>query len=319
MTSSGLTDVELIMVGYHSRHQMEGLLAGLPDDLACAIVDNASNADDLKGLAESRPNTRYVDTGGGAGYARAANLGARTSTADYLVFVNPDTRPSASLLAAIVDDVRSDPSCISSSPLNVGADGTAELGVGGWEPSLPRALVHAVGLHLRFPRAGLFARPAVNEQIQLDWVTGSCMAVARAKFFEVGPFDERFYVYSEDVAFGNSARALGYHQRLRTDLTLTHNTGGSGAPSKEMLRLRGASMRRYLRMHHSILVTALMVAIVGLGYIVRAVLYGARGRRERAAGNWAFAKGVFTGRAKVGGVEVSRQRVLEAARPANTA
>src|SRR5205823_6916 len=141
------------------------------------IVDNVQNKDALREFADERPNTRYVDSGGGQGFARAANIGVRSSQQDVVVLVNPDTRPTIETLQAIVDDVRGDASLISSSPLNVGRDGAPEFGVGGWEPTVPRALVHTLALHKLFRRAGLFAKPSVGERIDLDWVTGACMAI----------------------------------------------------------------------------------------------------------------------------------------------
>jgi GT2 family glycosyltransferase len=235
------------------------------------------------------------------GFARAANIGARTSTAEFLVFVNPDTRPTVAHLAALVEDVATDTACSASGAMVVDGDGRASLGVGGWEPSLRRAAVHAAGLHKRFPRAGIFARPSVGEQAALDWVSGSCLAVRRQTFLDLGCFDEDFYVYNEDVAFGRTSRARGLTPRLRTDVLIPGSTGDSGAPSLEMMRLRGASMTRYLKKHHPWLRAELTAAVIGLGYLARAVQRTVLGDRATAAEHWAYAVGSFTGRAFVGG------------------
>jgi N-acetylglucosaminyl-diphospho-decaprenol L-rhamnosyltransferase len=298
---------ELVIVSYHSRPQIEQLLATLPAALPVAIVDNASGADELEQLCAARANTRYVDSGGGAGFARAANLGVRSSGYDYVVLVNPDTRPSVAVLESLVDDVVADPACVSSSALNVGHDGRSELGAGGWEPSIRRALVHAAALHKIFPHSGLFARPEVGEDIQVDWVTGACMALGRERFLALGGFDERYYVYSEDVALGRTIRQQGLRQKLRTDLTVQHASGGSGAPSLEMMRLRGASMARYLRHTRPLAPARAAAAVVGGGYVVRAAASRALGRRTRAAEHWAYAQGAFTARAWVGGNEVTNR------------
>jgi GT2 family glycosyltransferase len=307
VTAARLIDFEVVIVSYHSKHQIEGLLAGLPAELPVAIIDNAKNADHLREFAAARPLTRYVDSGGGAGYPRAANLGLSSTQFEYAIMLNPDARPSIDTLHAIVDDVRADVTCASSSPLNVDPHGTPEFGVGGWEPTVRRAIVHALALHKFFPRAGLYARPRVGERIQLDWVTGSCMAVEIARFTQLGRFDDRYYVYNEDMAYGHAARANGMYQKLRTDLTSTHATGGSGAPSLEMLRLRGASMRRYL-LHRRKRTPAIAIAtIMGLGYLLRTIAYRLMGKTARASEDWAYVKGIFTGKAWVGGEEVTNR------------
>ncbi|MGY2078785.1 glycosyltransferase family 2 protein [Modestobacter sp. SYSU DS0657] len=297
-------DVELVVVAYRSRTQVEQMLAGLPADLPVVVVDNSDGADGLRELISSRTNGRYL-SGGGVGFARGANLGARTSTAAHLVFVNPDTRPTARDLAALVDDVADDPLVSASAGTLVEPDGRAQIGVGGWEPTFRRAAVHAAGLHKLFPRAGLFARPAIGEPEQVDWVSGGVMAVRRETFLELGGFDEDFYVYLEDVAYGRAARARGLTERLRTDVTISGASGGSGAPSLEMMRLRGASMTRYLRKHHSTAAAAPAIASIVLGYAVRAAERRLRGDRQRSREHWAYALGALTGRATVGGKVVT--------------
>lgn len=294
-------DVELVLVSYRSAHQISALLAGLPAELPVVVVDNALDVDGLSQLVASRPRTRYVDSGGGKGFARAANMGARSSTHEFLVFGNPDSRPTAAHLAALVEDVATDPGLAASAATMTGVDGHVELGVGGWEPSAPRALVHAAGLHKVFKRAGLYARPAPGEAIDVDWTTGACMAVRRSTFIELGCFDEDFYVYNEDMAFGRAARKAGLREKLRTDVVVPHAAGGSGAPNLEMLRLRGAAMRRYLSRHHAPGAVASISAVLAAGYAVRTVQCRVLRRNDRADQHWAYVKGVTTGRASVAG------------------
>lgn len=294
-------DVELVLVSYRSAHQITALLEGLPDDLPVVVVDNASDVDGLSRLPLTRPATRYVDSGGGKGFARAANMGARTSTHEFLVFGNPDSRPTVEHLAALVEDVATDPGLAASAATMTGVDGNVELGVGGWEPTGPRALVHAAGLHKVFKRAGLYARPAPGEAIDVDWTTGACMAVRRSTFTALGCFDEDFYVYNEDMAFGRAARRAGLREKLRTDVVVPHAAGGSGAPNLEMLRLRGAAMRRYLSRHHGPAVVGSISAVLAAGYAVRTVQCTVLRRTDRANQHWAYVKGVTTGRASVAG------------------
>jgi N-acetylglucosaminyl-diphospho-decaprenol L-rhamnosyltransferase len=88
-------DFELVLVSYHSRQQLASLLASLPAALPVAVVDNASGADGVAELLSGRPRSRYLDSGGGKGYAKAANLGVRSSTYEFVVFGNPDSRRRA--------------------------------------------------------------------------------------------------------------------------------------------------------------------------------------------------------------------------------
>lgn len=298
--AEGHQPFELVIVSYRSRRQIEGLLSGLPVDLPLAIVDNAGGTDGLDELVAARKNARYLD-GGGRGFAHAANVGALSSRAPYVVFGNPDSRPTLPVLQALVDQVAADPTAAAVAATMLGAGGEVEIGVGGWEPTVRRAFVHGLGLHKRWPRAGLYARPEPNEALTVDWTTGACMAVPTETFTRLGGFDERYFVYNEDVAFGRAAREAGLREILRTDLLVPHSAGGSGAPSLEMMQLRGASLSHYVRRHnHAVKATAIRSALT-FGYTLRIGQVLLRGDRQRAREHRAYVKGVLTGRATVAG------------------
>ncbi len=298
-TGSQIPPYELVVVTYKSAAQLTELLAGLPGDLPLAVSDNGSNVDGIRELIASRPNSRYIDAGG-VGFSRAVNKAAFTSTYDYLVFLNPDSRPQAQTLEELVRDVAEDDRLASSSALPVGADGTPDIGAGGYEPTVRRTLVHTVGLHKVLPRIGLFAAPPVGSRVELDWLSAACMAVRRETFTRLGGFDETYFVYNEDMAYGRAARRAGLRQRLRTDRPVQHAPGGSGAPSAEMFRLRGASMSRYMRQEPARRARG-VVGLLAAGAAGRILLETLRRNRPLAVGYTYYIRGLLTGRATVGG------------------
>jgi N-acetylglucosaminyl-diphospho-decaprenol L-rhamnosyltransferase len=294
---------EAAVVSYRSRRHVEELsatLAGLP----LVVVDNSGDSDGVRAVVEARKEGRYLD-GGGVGFARAANLAARTSSAEYVVFVNPDSRPTQDQLDLLVQTLVQHPGSVSCAATMVGHDGKVEIGNGGWEPSVRRAFVHAVGLHKVLPTAGLFATPRPYLPLDVDWTTGACMAVRTATFLALGGFDESFYVYNEDMAFGRAARQQGHRQALRTDVLVQHSAGGSGAPSLEMMTLRGASMAGYVTRYRPPASAAAIRALLAGGYAARALASLARRNRQRANEHLAYVRGAVTGNASVGGRRVS--------------
>ncbi|MDN5749095.1 MAG: glycosyltransferase family 2 protein [Pseudonocardia sp.] len=286
-------DYEIVLVAYRSAELVRGLLDALPGR-AIAVVDNAHGVDGLEAVTAGRAGVRYLD-GPGRGFASGANVGARTSTRDVVVFVNPDSSPSVEQLDALVADITADPGLGAVSATTVLPDGRVEIGVGGWEPTVRRALVHAVGAHKLFPTAGLWATPVPGQPISLDWLSGACMAVRRAAFVDLGGFDEQFFVYNEDVAFGRTLREAGLRQRVRTDLLVRHLGGGSGDPKTRMVQLRGASMVRYVRRHNTAAtVFGIRIALTA-GYAPRWAAAALRGRAALAAEHAAYVTGLWRG------------------------
>lgn len=288
-------DYELLVVTYKSRGQLEQMLATVPHDLPLAIVDNARGVDHVEELLNGRSHARYLDSGGDAGFARAANLAARTSSHPFLVFGSPDSRPDVAVCAALVAQLDGHPAVGSCAAGTVDADGRLEF-AGGWEPTLGRLLVQAVGLHHLFPKAGVWYRPRPGEVTELEWLAGESLTVRREEFLALGGWDERYFLYSEDMGLGRRMREAGLKQLLRTDLAVTHLSAGSGAPSAFMLRHRGASMTAYLRDHNGATLALLMQAVVvggALGRLGKSLLTR---RHDRVAEYRAYLHGLLFGR-----------------------
>ncbi|MGH3565066.1 MAG: glycosyltransferase family 2 protein [Pseudonocardia sp.] len=285
---------ELVLVAYRSRSLVEALLDSLPSRLPVVIVDNAHGVDGLPDVASARPATRYLD-GPGAGFAAGANLGARSSQYDTIIFVNPDSSPTLAQLDSLAAELDHDAHLAAVSAITVLPDGRVEIGVGGWEPTVRRALVHAVGAHKLFPTAGLWARPAPGRPIELDWLSGACMAVSRQLFCDLGGFDERFYVYNEDVAFGRQIREAGLRQMVRTDLLVPHLGGGSGEGKSRMVQLRAASLLQYVRRHNSRSRLEAMRLVLTSGTLGRYLLFILLRRHGAARENAAYLRGLWFG------------------------
>lgn len=310
-----LERAEVVLVSYKSAGHVAALLELWPASLRVALVDNARGADGLADFAAPRDNVRYLD-GGGQGFGRAANLGALSSSAEVVVFVNPDSRPTTEALRSLVSGLLGDPGAASHAATVTGADDEIEIGVGGWEPTVVRTAAYAVGLHKLAPASGVYAKPAHGERIDVDWTTGACMAVRSDAFRRLGGFDESFFVYCEDMSFGRRAGLAGLRQVLRHDVVVAHGAAGSGAPSTEMLRLRGASFANYVERYHPGLPAVLMRAAMTAGYVGRAGLKTVTGDPETAALHRGMVVGLATRRAFVAGEEVARARFEETAAPA---
>jgi GT2 family glycosyltransferase len=282
------------LVTYKSRELAEAMFARLPDDVHVVVVDNSKGIDGVPVLVAGRKNARYLD-GAGEGFAKAANLGARTSTADVVLFLNPDTAPTASQLAGLVDELAADPGLAAVSATTVHPNGRVELGVGGYEPNARRAFVHAFGLHVLLRRAGLYARPVPNRPVELDWLTGACLAVPRERFLALGGFDEGFFVYNEDMAYGRQVRLAGLRQKLRTDILVPHVGGGSGEARTRMFQMRGASMIAYVADHNPAKTVQGLRLALTFGTLARSAVAWGRGNTSLAAEHRAYVRGLWTG------------------------
>jgi GT2 family glycosyltransferase len=226
-------DATAVIVNYNSGHRLGPLLdLVLPEVRDVAIVDNASSDGSLA-AAEGRPNVAIVRNSGNRGFAAAANQGAATADSAWVLFVNPDIHlvpgDISTLLSGVPDDVAA------VAPLQVDEHGAPKVETGGYQPTLRRYLMWAlvpVRFHRRF--GPWVAPPFPERDSELDWVSGALLGIRREVFERLGGFDERFFLYHEDVDFGRRAREVGYRIWVRPAVRLHHEVA-HGDPSRRVL------------------------------------------------------------------------------------
>lgn len=181
------------------------------------VVDNASrdgSADGLEAEAGDGVPLAVLRNAGNRGFAAACNQGAAGSAADYLLFLNPDTRLSAASLAPALAFLEE--------PANagVGALGVRLVDEAGRTqracaraPTPGRLVAQGLGLDRAFPR--LFPPHFMTEwdhadTRDVDQAMGAFLMIRRRLFEELGGFDERFFVYFDDVDLCLRVRRAGW-------------------------------------------------------------------------------------------------------------
>jgi GT2 family glycosyltransferase len=226
-------DASAVIVNYNSGHRLGPLLDLVqPEVRDVAIVDNASTDGSLA-AAEDRPNVTIVRNTGNRGFAAAANQGAASAGSAWVLFVNPDIHLTPGDISTLLSGVPPDVAAVA--PLQVDELGTPKVETGGYQPTLLRYLVWAlipVRFHRRF---GPWVAPPFPEgDTELDWVSGALLGVRREVFERLAGFDERFFLYHEDVDFGRRAREAGYRIWVRPSVRLHHEVA-HGDPSRRVL------------------------------------------------------------------------------------
>jgi GT2 family glycosyltransferase len=269
--------VEIILMVYKSRHVLPKFLASVGAELPIILVDNSYQEDDVSDLLTEYPNVRRINAGGNIGFSAAANFGAKASSADVLVFMNPDTEPSpASLLgmARYLDDNPEVAAC------GAAGDGTAG---GGALPTAKRVLAHTLGLHRRQPLSGLYYQDVAGKTVDVDWIAGSCMAIRRELYESIGGFDPEYFIYMSDFDLGHRLRQAGHRQVIVGEIVVPHDDGGSSdLPAIWTWERRGRAWTRFLRRSRPPVVALGLSAALVAGYTARFLLYTVTRKRNRA-------------------------------------
>ena len=196
------------------------------------IVDNASTDDSL-GRVETMQNLPFkpliIRNSENCGFGKACNQGAQQAKSEYLLFLNPD--------AALYADALPKALAYMENPVNakVGICGVQLLDEAGHVsrscarfPSAVGFVAHAIGLDRFFPRLGHFMAEWDHAQTrQVDHVIGAFFLVRRELFNAMHGFDERFFVYLEDLDFSYRACQSGWRSMYLADTQAFHAGGGT--------------------------------------------------------------------------------------------
>jgi N-acetylglucosaminyl-diphospho-decaprenol L-rhamnosyltransferase len=286
----------VIIVSYNSADTLPGLLDALPSalegvpDYQVVVVDNDS-ADASVALAENHVLAPAVlQTGRNAGFAAGINAGAARFAGDGpLLVLNPDTRPDRASIAKLLDALE-DPHTGVAAPRLLHEDGTLAHSIRR-EPSLVSAWSDALlggKLAGRLRLGEIDTRPATYEHGgPVDYATGAALLISSRARKLVGEWDERYFLYSEEVDYMRRVRDAGLDVVYVPEAGAIH-IGGESNTNPKLYALLTTNRIRYFGAYHSPLATLLFRLAVCSGAGLRALL----GPTHRAAfrASWASAR-----------------------------
>jgi GT2 family glycosyltransferase len=233
--TGGGAGIVVVVVAYGPADSLADALSALQDDYRVLVVDNSSSA--ATAGAAHRAGARYVDAGANLGFAAAVNvaLSHLTSAGRDVLLLNPDARIDSGALARLHDQLlaQRDLACVAPAQHAPGSDRTSRAR---WPWHTPAgAWAEAIGLSRRRLRSPRY------------FLGGAVLLLRRAAIDEVGGFDERFFMYSEDEDWQRRALARGWRVRLCPEVSAEHAAGGTERDAtRHQLRLHGA-IERYVR------------------------------------------------------------------------
>lgn len=257
-TGSALT---VIVLTYNSASSIDDCLDALEPQVAALdgqllIVDNDSGDDTVQRVV--RRGHPVHQTGANLGFAAGCNAGAATTDAEVLVFVNPDTVLDPGCLQALLRPLDDPGGWGPVGGRARHADGSYDQRCVLGQPSLIGALAFALGLDAALRDSLIFGADhgpthLVNDgrTVVVPAVSGALFAVPRGLWCTLEGFDERYFLYGEDVDLCRRAAAHGWRPAVATGAGYRHlgAVSSGGSPTRNVLLFRGKVelYRRHLR------------------------------------------------------------------------
>jgi len=275
--AEGPADVAVVVVTYNSCEDINRLLADLRREaVTCSIrvvvVDNDSS-DSTNELVSAHDDVILRSAGANIGYAGGINV-ARRHAGDCraILVLNPDLRILPGAVRIMLDALDHGRAGVIIPRI---VDETGEtypsLRI---EPTVLNALGDSVFGHHLARRPGRMSEtvwePAEYEYPhQVDWATGAALLISADVDQAVGDWDERYFLYSEEVDYLRRVREAGYVVWYEPAAVVAHRGAGSGS-SPALSTLMAVNRVRYFRNHHGKIRSGCFRTAVIFGELLRA-------------------------------------------------
>jgi GT2 family glycosyltransferase len=292
--------MSIVIVNWNVEELLRGCLASIEADLQLPadqyevlVVDNLSSDGSVAMVAEEFPSVRLIANQENVGFGRANNQTLSIVRGKYLLLLNPDTLLRDHALDKMLAIMEADPSIWALGCRLVNGDGSLQRWTGGSFPSVWTAACHYLFLNYLLPKAlrppSLYLDSDVASDVDVDWVSGAVLMLRRDKL-DGKLFDERFFMYGEDMELCHRLKSAGGRIVYSPAATVVHFQGASmKQQSGVVMKSSLEGLRSFHRMSTGgrglVWIDLLTVVGFGLRYIIYgtcALLFPKRGYQSKA-------------------------------------
>lgn len=238
--------VAAVVVDYHAEQDLLDCVDSLMADgvTNVVVVDNSTTGASAAVLGDR--SVRLVDTAMNLGYGRGMNRGvAFAGSPEFLVISNPDIVVHRGAVAALISHLVEHPRVGIVGPTIVDPSGATYPSLRIF-PNIVLAGLHAVLAPLwpNNPATKRYRSPGRDGHV--DWVSGAFFVVRSEAFQQVGGFDERYFMFAEDMDLCWQLVRAGWQVDVVADAVVTHTEGVSRARApRAMVRAHHQSALRF--------------------------------------------------------------------------
>jgi GT2 family glycosyltransferase len=270
----------VIVVNWNVRDLLRQCLGSLDrftplrsDDCETFVVDNDSSDGSVEMVRREFPTVCVLANRENVGFGRANNQAFARSRGRYVLLLNPDTVVLDDAVARMAEVMDAHPDVGAVGSRLVNPDGSLQRWTAGAFPSVWNLACHYFFVDRLIP-SGLRPRAPFLEQdvadtAAVDWVSGACLLLRRSAVGET-IFDERFFMYGEDLDLCERLRCLGWRVLYAPRATVIHHHGASieqQAAAVQAHALKGP--RSFYQMHHGRSWLWLYDLVTAGGFLIR--------------------------------------------------
>lgn len=233
-------DVSIVILNYNAGYFLDLCLSSVERaikkvDGEVIIVDNCSTDHSFLRNSKNYSQFTFINNETNLGFAKGNNVAIPKCKGDYVLFLNPDTLISEDCLINTLTYSKKNP--------EIGLIGVRMIdGAGNFLPESKRSiptpgvsLRKMIGTHKIFPKSKYWSSyysAHINEHsvAETEVLSGAFFWVKKEAGDKVGWWDDRYFMYAEDIDFSWSVAKAGFKTVYKGDETIVHFKGESTSP-----------------------------------------------------------------------------------------
>jgi GT2 family glycosyltransferase len=255
---------------------LEALFRSAVPGMEVIVVDDASGDGTAEAIRERHPEVVVLRNETPARFTRSANLGMARAAGGILLLLNSDTEVEPGGLEALLAVFERKPKLGIAGALLHYPDGSPQWS-GGREPTFSWFFALSSGAPALLERLPFYRRAKpldMHRPVRVDWVTGAALAIRREAWEAVGPLDEGFRFYAQDLDLCTRVGRSGWKVQIRPEFRVLHHHGATigrspGARRRQNLELLWSDLLRWARKHHGPVWAARAEAVLRAGARLR--------------------------------------------------
>ncbi len=261
--------VSIIIVNYngiaYTRMCLESLFRyHSADMLDVIVVDNHSQDGSVETLKKEFPAVNVEAMTKNNGFGCANNEGVKKAKGEILFFVNNDTLFLEETVSALSSHLIADPKNGIVGPTLLNEDRTFQLSFGDFPSILSEFRMKR---KMADPKLLRNAAPKTSDDRKVNWVTGAAFMIRKSLYESLGGFDERYFLYFEDIDLNRRVHTARYHNVYCPSVRLIHLGGRSyGAMNPAVAFEYRRSQLHYYDTHASFAERILIRTYIALKY-----------------------------------------------------
>lgn len=248
-------DLSIIILSYNTKNLVRDVLESILPQLGgkyqieVIVSDNGSKDGTIEMLKTNYAQIKLIENNMNLGFSKGNNVAIRQTNSRYVMLLNSDTIVRLGALQTLIEKADSDPKIGVLGPKVVLANGDLDPACRRNFPNPANAFLRLFGLK-KFSNYNIDS--PINEEREVDAVTGACMIVPRKVIEQVGMLDEEFFFYGEDLDWCYRIKEAGYKVVYYPQAEIVHLKFASSRniPYK-IVKVAYKAMKIFYRKHYA--------------------------------------------------------------------